>query len=74
MGTKYANCYDETGANILWIAVSTDMTMDQFKNSYPECQFRFWHEYSVDPKLAYRMPVAQIDPSVEEINKESEVN
>ena len=58
MGTKYANCYDETGADIS-IAVPSDMTLDQFKESYPEYQFRFWQEYS-DRELA-EWRLSQID-------------
>ncbi len=58
MGTKYANCYDETGGDIS-IAVPSDMTLDQFKDSYPEYQFRFWQEYS-DRELA-EWRLAQID-------------
>ena len=35
------------------------MTLDQFKESYPECQFRFWQEFS-DRELA-EWRLSQID-------------
>mgnify|MGYP003137723746 FL=1 len=58
MGTKYANCYDETGGDIS-IAVPSDMTEEQFKERYPEYQLRNWQEYS-DRELA-EWRLSQID-------------